>query len=169
MSQKSQEIFFTKAIKSNGYMNYLYPAKFEEICYESGEKRTYCCALHHFMYHKVRILDPTNKILLQVILEENDPKMIRTFGRQIRNYDGKKWSTHRYEVMLRGLRLQFTQNNDLKKQLVNTGNSMIYFASIIDGVWSIGYERDEAHVINRKKYGENLLGKALMQLRSELI
>jgi ribA/ribD-fused uncharacterized protein len=93
--------------------------------------------------------------------------MIRTFGRQIRNYDGKKWATHRYEVMLRGLRLQFTQNVNLKKQLIDTKDSKLYFASILDGIWSIGYEEDEAYVTNRKKYGKNLLGKALMQLRSE--
>ena len=71
--------------------------------------------------------------------------------------------------MLNGLRLKFNQNEDLKKKLILTNNKNLYEASPYDRIWGIGYTKTNAVKTDKSKYGLNLLGKALMELRSELI
>ena len=70
--------------------------------------------------------------------------------------------------MLNGLRLKFTQNEDLKKKLLETGDKDLYEASFRDKIWGIGFGIRQAPNISPEKYGQNLLGKALMLVRLEL-
>jgi ribA/ribD-fused uncharacterized protein len=50
---------------------------------------------------------------------------------------------------------------------MDTKDSMLYEASKFDRIWGIGYDRETAIKIDKSLYGLNLLGKALMQVRSE--
>ena len=47
-------------------------------------------------------------------------------------------------------------------------HQVLYEASPYDRIWGIGYEKKAAQQIDPERFGENLLGKALMQVRSEL-
>jgi ribA/ribD-fused uncharacterized protein len=72
------------------------------------------------------------------------------------------WNDIRYEVMLDALRAKFGNYPALKELLVSTGDAIIYEDSPYDKVWGTG-ERGGVGS------GQNLLGKALMQVRSELL
>lgn len=56
----------------------------------------------------------------------------------------------------------------LKKKLLNTKDKVLFEASKYDKIWGIGYNTKIAYKIDKEKYGLNLLGKVLMEVREEL-
>lgn len=65
---------------------------------------------------------------------------------------------------------KFTISEDaaaLCGQLLATGERELVEASPMDRVWGIGYGEKKAG-LNRHRWGKNLLGKALMDVREQL-
>ncbi|MGM0197262.1 NADAR family protein [Enterococcus sp. AZ180] len=95
------------------------------------------------------------------------PKDAKYLGRQVRNYDDKIWSEKRYEIMVSVLKEKFHQNLYLENKLRKTGNSTLVEASPYDKIWGVG--TDYKHALNPNNWrGQNLLGKALMEVRESL-
>lgn len=69
--------------------------------------------------------------------------------------------------MKTGLIEKFSQNPDLKKALVRTGDAILVEASPFDKIWGIGISAKDAQK-NKPWEGENLLGKALMEVRDNI-
>ena len=105
-------------------------------------------------------------------MANTNPAEIKTFGRQVKNYNGKIWNNQRYDIMKKGLRLKFMQNNDIKQNLINTFPKKLFEASQHDNIWGTGYNAiDTLQLINQNenhKLGTNLLGKVLEEIREEL-
>ena len=72
------------------------------------------------------------------------------------------WEDVKYEIMLDALRAKFGNNAKLKEILLSTGDALIYEDSPTDKVWGTGEKGGVGT-------GQNLLGKALMQVRQELV
>jgi ribA/ribD-fused uncharacterized protein len=68
------------------------------------------------------------------------------------------WQQVKLDVMRKVLAAKFRQDEDLRKSLCGTGNVQLVEASPIDAFW--GYGPDGK--------GKNMLGKLLMELRTEL-
>jgi ribA/ribD-fused uncharacterized protein len=102
-------------------------------------------------------------------LSNKSPTKIKAFGRQVKNFDENIWCEIRYNIMLDGLRLKFSQNSIINNKLKATNNKILYEASKYDKIWGIGYSDYQAIYINPSKYGQNLLGKALMEIRSQIL
>ena len=64
----------------------------------------------------------------------------------------------KYDVMIKALQAKFSQHKDLKDILLGTGNKTLVEDAKYDNVWGVGSDGK----------GQNLLGKALMQVRGEL-
>jgi ribA/ribD-fused uncharacterized protein len=161
--ETENEIYFYKLHNAYSYLSNFYPTQFID---ENGLQ--FNCSEQYFMYHKCKTFDPTNDKLLQTILAEQSPDIIKKYGRRISNYSDAIWSQKRYGVMLSGLRLKFNQNEAIRKSLIDTKNKTLYEASKYDRIWGIGYYANDAIHTDWSKYGTNLLGKALMELRAEL-
>ena len=71
-------------------------------------------------------------------------------------------------IMLDGLKLKFSQNSIINNKLKATNDKMLYEAAKYDKIWGIGYSGCDAISIHPSKYGQNLLGKALMEIRNEM-
>ena len=71
------------------------------------------------------------------------------------------WEAVKYDYMLLGVRAKFRQDEQFKRELLETGDIMIAEDSPTDFIWGI---RDERGGFT----GQNLLGKALMEVRKEL-
>lgn len=56
----------------------------------------------------------------------------------------------------------------MKNYLLNTNDKKLYESSPYDKIWGIGFEAEKAINVDVREYGENLLGKASMQVRDEL-
>lgn len=59
------------------------------------------------------------------------------------------------------------QNGDLRKQLLATGTRDLVEASPRDRIWGIGFGWKNAEK-QRQRWGLNLLGKALVEVRERL-
>jgi predicted NAD-dependent protein-ADP-ribosyltransferase YbiA (DUF1768 family) len=70
----------------------------------------------------------------------------------------KDWEEIKNRVMLKALRAKFSQSSILKKKLLETGNAKIIEDNHKDYYWGIG-----------NGSGKNMLGKLLMQVRTELV
>lgn len=157
------EIYFYKLTDRFGYMSNFYKCKFTD-----ADGIEYNCSEQYFMYKKCITFDSGNVELLEAILSEKSPTKIKNYGRQVENYEESIWSEKRYNVMLEGLRLKFSQNINLKQKLLETGLKTLYEASKRDNIWGIGFYDIDAVVRDKSEYGSNLLGKALMDIRTEL-
>lgn len=91
----------------------------------------------------------------------------RMLGREVPVFDEKRWKGKRYRIAREGNLLKFRQNRELKEKLLATGERELVEASARDRDWGIGYIFMEA-VAHRGEWGDNLLGKALMEVRDIL-
>jgi ribA/ribD-fused uncharacterized protein len=69
-----------------------------------------------------------------------------------------------------GLKLKFSQNIDLGIRLKETNNKRLYEASPYDKIWGTGFNKDDTlkKLLSNdtSDFGENLLGKALEEIRN---
>lgn len=157
------EIYFYNLKNEFNYMSNFYKTNFTD---KDGIK--YNCSEQYFMYHKCKIFDPKNNILLETIITEKSATKIKKYGRQVKNFNDKIWKEKRYNIMLEALRLKFNQNEIIKQKLIETKPKILYEASKNDRIWGIGYYDKDVIKIDKSKFGKNLLGNALMEIRSEL-
>ena len=103
------------------------------------------------------------------IMGESDPKMIKSYGRKVRGYDDERWSNIRFDMVVKGNFLKFSQNVSFSQRLLETDNKVIVEASPYDNVWGIGLNIAQAMKIDPAQWpGQNLLGQALMHVRGLL-
>jgi ribA/ribD-fused uncharacterized protein len=100
------------------------------------------------------------------------PKDAKALGRKVAKFDSDVWSCVGYGFMVYANYLKFTQHEDLKKELLETGDLFLVEASPYDKIWGIGLGLDEDDYVLRDPLnwdGKNLLGKALVEVRSLLL
>jgi len=95
------------------------------------------------------------------------PKAAKALGRAVRNFDEEVWRRERERIVCEGNLHKFRQNGRERRALLATGDKIIAEASSTDRIWGIGYKEDKA-MQNRERWGLNLLGKALMEVREIL-
>ncbi|KAI6171212.1 DUF1768 domain-containing protein [Aphelenchoides bicaudatus] len=120
----------------------------------------------YFMYLKA--LQFSDNESAQKLLSERDPPKCKAIGRSVKNFDESVWNRESYEAMVKAIRAKFSQNQDLKEYLLATGTAILVEASPYDRIWGIGMAESDENINNPNKWnGQNLLGKALMQVRDE--
>ena len=139
-----------------------------------GRRIKFECNEQYFMYRKA--LTFKDFVTLEKILVNGlKPNDYKELGRAVQNFDKKLWDSIRYDIMLEGLREKFTQNDTLKKYLLQTGDKIIVETTGFDTIWGNGHFKYlkngqlNKDCFNPYKWtGTNLLGFALMELRDEL-
>ena len=154
-------IFFWGEHSKDGYMSNFYPSEF------TINNQKFNCSEQYFMKKKQELFDPNNILLATNIMKETKPKDIKKFGRQVKNFNDAIWNQHKVKEMHDGIYAKFSQNPELKLKLLSTGDKILVEASPYDKIWGIGFSKDNA-LLNKDKWGQNLLGKVLMQVRKEL-
>lgn len=118
-----------------------------------------------FMLEKAWEFDPS---LEEQILATRRPEQAKALGRKVKNYDDVKWGAIRYQKMVDVLMVKFSIP-ELKQELLATGNKTLVEASPYDRIWGIGLLEDNPLVDDETNWrGQNLLGKALMEVREAL-
>ena len=147
--------------EENGYLSnwYLSDFKIDSIKFSSMEQ---------YMMYKKAIVFNDNKIAKE-ILETTDVSKIKALGRQVSNYNDKYSNGASQIIIYKGLLEKFSQNKDLKKRLLNTGNDILAECAVQDKIWGIGLSMKDVNRWDMEKWrGENLLGFALMMVREDL-
>ena len=151
--------YFFRAYGTDGYLSNFYKTDFEK----DGNK--FNCSEQAFMLQKCLMFEPDNTSLIKEILNETNPNKIKKLGRRVKNFDEVKWNEKRYKIMLECCKEKFDQNDKIKQKLCETNDEILYEASPYDKIWGIGYDKETAKNLSPEMYGENLLGKVLMELR----
>ena len=123
-------------------------------------------AEQYMMYHKALLFQDLG--VASEILKCTHPSQCKKLGRKVKSFNNNVWDNHKYQIVLNGNLLKFSQNENLKNLLLSTGNSLIAEAAENDPVWGIGLSVQEAKQ-GRQWRGENLLGKVLVEVREQLL
>ncbi len=107
---------------------------------------------------------------LKKILVAKSLLSLKALGRNVAVSDPKKWDEVRPELMVKGNAAKFTQNPDLLAFLMGTGKSLLVEVGPENDVWGNVLKKDGKIVLDPEDWrGKNLLGEALMRVRSDLV
>ena len=106
----------------------------------------------HF-YQAMKTLDPD---LQEQVRNCPTPKLAKTLAKTLPLREN--WEEIKYDIMVKAVRAKVEQYTSIKELLMSTGIEDIGEASPYDYVWGLGADNS----------GQNLLGKVLMQIRSEI-
>jgi ribA/ribD-fused uncharacterized protein len=103
------------------------------------------------------------------IMDTKYPRIQKALGRQVKNFDDNKWMQVAYNIVVHGNMAKFTQNEELLQVLKETCGMELVEASPYDTRWGIGMGENDPGILDSSNWkGENLLGKAITQVRIEL-
>lgn len=88
----------------------------------------------------------------------DSPMEVAKMGRDRKRPLRRDWEEVKDNIMREALRAKFTQNKDLKKILLETGDAELVEHTANDNYWGDGGDGS----------GKNMLGKLLMEFREEL-
>lgn len=138
-----------------------WPAAFKD------EHHTYPTAEHWMMAEKARLFKDADAE--QKILNAPTPADAKKLGRLVKDFNPTTWDAKKFNIVVKGNLLKFSQYPKMKDFLLNTGNSIIVEASPLDRIWGIGMGANHEHAENPTLWkGHNLLGYALMEVRDQL-
>ena len=123
----------------------------------------------HYMMHAKAVLFGDLAAATKV-LSAKTPGEAKAIGREIQGFNEEQWLTNRFEIVVNANLAKFSYNSELRQFLISTGDRVLVEASPVDKIWGIGLAKDDPLVENPSGWqGLNLLGYALMEVRSQLV
>lgn len=136
-----------------------------------GHIHEFFCTEQAFMWAKAQYFGDyaTARKILDVI---GDPMECKKLGRLVKNYDDEKWSEVRYDVMRDVNFARFDQCLYHHNKILDPefdGKTFVE-ASPTDGIWGIKMGIKDNGILDERNWkGQNLLGKALTEVRERLL
>ena len=133
--QTFEAIYFHKPEEPNGYLSNWYLSSFviDGIMYSSNEQ--------YIMYQKCKTFG--DDVSAKEVLDTDDTEEQQKIGRKAKGYIPSVWSGMRQMVAFRGLMAKFSQNEELKKKLLDTGDAYLVECAGSDKVWACGIRLDD--------------------------
>jgi ribA/ribD-fused uncharacterized protein len=149
-------VFFWNGIYSQWHK---VPMTIDKVEYNSCEQ---------YMMHQKALLFGDNEIA-ELIMKETNPREQKKYGRMIKNFDKSTWDKNCLAIVYEGNLAKFSQNADLKEEMLSTGNRIFVEASPLDNIWGIGLDENAKGIENPSYWlGLNLLGQALTIVKKEI-
>ena len=148
------------------------PSTFTEILL--GDERTFNCCEQYMMASKAAVFEDYEAFQMIMDVEQERswqaaPKRQKEIGRGVRNFDEDRWNNVAKEIVLQGNLAKFTQNEDMAKTLISTGNKKLVEGAHYDRIWGVGLAWDDPKIIDPANWrGTNWLGEILMSVRDTL-
>lgn len=128
--------------------------------------RDFCTAEQYMMFQKAQLFG--DDYVAEQIMGVTSPSQQKKWGRQVSNFDPDTWNKHKVQIVYQGSWLKFSQNEDLKEELLNTRPQLLVEANPKDPIWSCGLTIEQAQQTPIDQWpGENLLGQILTLIRSQ--
>lgn len=125
-----------------------------EVLFSSAEQ--------YMMYHKAQLFDSS---VSPMILAEENPKIVKALGRKVKGFDLAVWDKVKYDVIVKGNILKFSQNPSLKDELLKYKGRQFVEASPVDLIYGVGLHWQDDLILNEANWkGDNLLGKCLTEV-----
>jgi ribA/ribD-fused uncharacterized protein len=125
-------------------------------------------AEHWMMHGKAKLFGDEKH--MQKAIEANHPRDAKSVGRAVKGFSKPVWDANARNIVYQGNYYKFTQNLDLKQQLISTSGTRLVEAAPNDEVWGIGLSEKEARRVGEKNWkGTNWLGEVLDAVREDVI
>lgn len=152
------KLFFWRPYEEYGVFSQWYKSVFTDGSFY------YNCAEQYMMARKASLMGDLKTFT--EIMNETNPKEIQRLGRIVNNFDKDLWNREKKNIVVWASLLKFSQNSELKKILLGTGDKILVEASPYDDIWGIKMAINDRDIMNVNKWrGENLLGFSLMEAR----
>ena len=103
------------------------------------------------------------------ILATKDPREQKRLGRHVHLFDPELWRSECEHIALHGNLAKFSQNEEMRLALIQTGDRRLAEASPHDTLWGIGLSARDPRASSPDFWcGQNLLGQALENAREIL-
>ena len=86
-----------------------------------------------YMMAQKAVLFGDEKVKAEIMAADN-PQDYKALGRKIVGFSGEIWAKHRCDVVVRGNIAKFSQNEELREFLLNTGTRVLVEASPYDKI-----------------------------------
>lgn len=140
----------------------------DSIFYDETLDIHFVTAEQGMMAHKAITFNDND--MFRAIMTTENPSEQKHFGRLIRNYDDKIWNDVKFNIVRRLNLLKFQQNKAYRELLLLTIGNELVESSPYDKIWGVGLGADNPLIFDSSNWkGQNLLGKALMEVRGEII
>ena len=127
----------------------------------------YNCVEQYIMYQKATLFKDT--VTATRVMKEDEPTKQKQLGKDVHGFRGPMWTQQCQDIVRIGLRAKFTQNQDLRDQLLATGTKVLAEANPNDGFWGVGLRLSDPAIHEEKNWkGKNILGKLLAEIRKDL-
>lgn len=134
-------------------------------CDLSIDGRSYSSVEQFFQYSKANFAECLGKA--SDILKATSPAACKSIGDSV-EVDVAKWMSEAPEIMLKGCRAKFHQNQYAKQFLLSTEQLKLAEASY-NKQWGIGVPLNHKNITEKDTWvGKNLLGKILVKVRGEV-
>lgn len=128
----------------------------------------YNCAEQYMMAKKALLFGDYE--VLAKIMATSDPREQKALGKLVKGFDKKVWETYCRDYVYDGNYAKFTQNPEMQRELLATGNKEIVEASPEDTIWGIGLHETNPLAWEKATWkGTNWLGEAIMAVRETLL
>lgn len=156
-----EAVFFHRPEDPYGFLSNWYPS-----CFTLDGIR-FSSAGQYILYQKCVMFGDT--FAAKRILDTDDPNMQQAIGDAPTGYLDSVWAGMRQAVAMRGLHAKFSQNAELKEKLLSTSEAILVACAQTEKNWSCGIGLKDSLRFDAKNWsGKNLLGFALMEVRSQL-
>ncbi|HZI16282.1 MAG TPA: NADAR domain-containing protein [Myxococcus sp.] len=113
----------------------------------------WCSKEHYFQAQKFE--DPADQ---EEVRQARTPMLAARMGRDRKRKLRRDWESTKVSVMRDAVRARFSQHEDLKRLLLDTGDAKLVEHTTNDDYWGDGGDGS----------GKNMLGRLLMEVREEL-
>jgi predicted NAD-dependent protein-ADP-ribosyltransferase YbiA (DUF1768 family) len=178
----ARPVYFWRPFEGGtGFLGQWYHAPF------TVDGATYTTCEMYMMVQKARLFG--DEKVAKDMIRTKDPKAHKALGRKVKNFNDATWDKSRllrvwgwrcvksanvwidkFDIVVQGNMHKFTLCEDaenMRKWLLATGDRELVEASPMDRIWGVGFAAKDAGA-NRHRWGQNLLGKALMVVRTRL-
>lgn len=126
-----------------------------------------CC--EQYMMHK-KALHFGDIETAEEVMRTKHPADQKKLGRKVKNFDKNSWDKVNLQIVYKGNYAKYTQNEELKQLLINTGDRLFVEASPEDMIWGIGLHENDPNIDNPLLWkGQNLLGWAITLVKQEIL
>ncbi len=154
-------ICFHNPEEENGYLSNWFLSDFQV------DGKLFTSMEQYMMYSKAMLFQDVE--IAEQIMSTTNVGKIKALGRAVKQYNDVVWNGMRQIIIYEGLLAKFSQNTELKKLLLNTKDAILAECAVQDRIWGIGCSmKDEKRFDMNLWNGQNLLGFALMKVRSDL-
>jgi ribA/ribD-fused uncharacterized protein len=127
----------------------------------------YNCCEQYMMAKKALVFNDLEAY--EEIMASNSPRDQKAIGRRVSNFSAAVWSPVSREVVYQANYAKFTQNPEMRKELMATGDLEIVEASPFDKIWGIGLSEDDPRAWDKSTWqGTNWLGIEIMRVRETI-